>query len=142
MRFGTIHLNIVGRIHYLFIIDPLRGMVITRNWGVILVFSWLVFYCIILVCCVCLLVCTLFYFIFIVIFVTEVFERPFEGDSPQCYRFIIVIALETHSVRSVLKRLADYVKTSFSRSFGVEYTYSAYRDLAGDYFSTDVFRKL
>ena len=59
-------------------------MVLLRKWRVILVFYCLVFYCVILVCCVCL------HFAFVVIFVTEVFERPSGGESSWLCRFIIV----------------------------------------------------
>ena len=63
-------------IHDIFYLGYLKGMVLLRKWGVILVFYWLVFYCVISVCSVCL------YFVFFIIFVTEVFERPSGEDSP------------------------------------------------------------
>ena len=73
MQSGTIHLCIVSHI---FILGHLRGMVLLRKWRVILVNYCLVFYGVILVCSVCL------YFVFIIIFVIEVFERPSGEDSP------------------------------------------------------------
>ena len=60
----------------IFMLGHLRRMVLLRKWRVILVFYCLVFYCVILVCSICL------YFAFIIIFVTEVFERPSGEDSP------------------------------------------------------------
>ena len=54
----------------------LKGMVLLCKWRVILVFYCLVFYCIILVCSVWL------YFVFFIVFVTEVFERPSAENSP------------------------------------------------------------
>ena len=83
MRSGTMRLCIVS----LFILGHLRGMVLHRKWKVILVFYYLVFNCVILVCSVCL------YFVFIITFVIEVFESPSGEDSPQLFRFIIVLAL-------------------------------------------------
>ena len=73
MQSGTINVCIVSHI---FILGHLRGMVLLRKWRVILVFYCLVFYGGILVCTVCL------YFVFIIIFVTEVFETPSREDSP------------------------------------------------------------
>ena len=84
MRSGTIRLCIVSR---MFILGHLRGTVLLRKRRVILVFYCLVFYCVILVCSVCL------YIVFIIILVTEVFKRPSGEDSPQLFRFIIVLAL-------------------------------------------------
>ena len=66
---GTILLCKVNRI---FIWGPLREAVLLHKWSVIFVFYCLVFYCVTLVCCVCL------YFVFIIIFVTEVCERSLE----------------------------------------------------------------
>ena len=63
-------------INILFYLGYLKGMVLLRKWRVILVFYCLVFYCIILVCSVWL------YFVFFIVFVTEVFERPFGENSP------------------------------------------------------------
>ena len=54
----------------------LKGMVLLCKWRVILVFYCLVFYCIILVCSVW------FYFVFFIVFVTEVFESPSAENSP------------------------------------------------------------
>ena len=59
MRCGTIRLSIINRV-YLLSGGSLRRMVLLLKWSVIVVFSWLVFYCVVLVRCVCLLVCALF----------------------------------------------------------------------------------
>ena len=50
------------------------------------------------------------------------------------YIYIYII----YYVCSVLKRRGDYVETC-PRCFGVEYTWSVCRNLAGGFFSTDVF---
>ena len=76
----------------------------------------------------CLFACL--YFVFIIIFLTEVFEGPSGGDSPQLSCFIFVLALKIHCVCSVLKRRGDYMKTPYPRCFGVENTWSVCKDLA------------
>ena len=86
--------------------------------------------------------CSCFYFLFIITLVSEVFKRPSEWDSRQLCRFIIGLALKRHCMCFALKLRVDYVKTSFRRCFGMEYTWSVFRNLTGDYFSTDVFWKL
>ena len=58
---------------------PLRGLVLLLKWSNILVFFCLVFYCIIFF--VRLFPCL--YFIFIVIFVTEAFERLSGRNCPE-----------------------------------------------------------
>ena len=131
MRCGTIRLCIIISRIYLLSGGSLMGMVLLRKWSVILIFYCLAFYFFILLCCVCLLACTLF----LSFFVTIVFERTSGGDSPQLCRFIFVLALEIHRLCSILKRRGDYMKTSYPRCFGVEYTWSVCRDLAGGYFS-------
>ena len=124
-RTGTICLCIVSRIlSWIF-------EVLLCKWSVILVFYCLLFYCVILVCSVCL------YFVFFIIFVTEVFERLF-----LVCRFLIDLALWIHCVCSVSKWRGYYVKTGCPRCFDVEYTWSVCRNLAGGFFSTDVFWKL
>ena len=98
-------------------------MVLLRKWRVIFAFYCLVFYCVILVCGVCL------YFVFIIIFVTEVFERLSGEDCLQLFRFIIVLALQIHCICSHLKGRGDYVKTSCPPCFSMEYTWKVCRDL-------------
>ena len=86
----------------------------------------------------CLFACL--YFVFIIIFVTETFERPSGGDSSWLCHFIFVLALEIQSVCSTLKRHGEYMmKMLCPCCFGVEYTWSICRNLAGDYFCTDAF---
>ena len=60
---------------YLFSRGSLREMVLFRKWSIILLFYCLVFCHIGLLCR---LACL--YFVFIISFVTEIFERPSGGD--------------------------------------------------------------
>ena len=117
-------------INILFYLGYLKGMVLLRKWRVILVFYCLVFYWVILVCSFYL------YFVFFIIFVTEVFER-FSGERLS----LVMPFYYCFSSKNTLcvPYLNDLQKTSCHRCFDVKHTWSVCRNLAGGFFSTDVF---
>ena len=127
-RSGTIRLGIVSRIlSWIF-----KGMVLLRKWRVISVF-----YCLVLSYWFVVFGCILFSLLFLQLkFLKDSLEKTLLSMSfYYCFSLI-------HCVCSALKQCGDYVKTSRPPFFGVKYTWSVCRNLAGGFFSTDVFWKL
>ena len=116
MRSGTIRLFIASRI---LILGHLRGMVLLCKCRVILAFYCLVFYCVILACSVCL------YFVFIIIFVTEVFERPSGEDLVISfyYCFSPINTLRVFRFETTLRLRENVVSALFRHEIHVECLY-------------------
>ena len=134
MRSGTIRLCVYSRI---FILDDLRGMVLLRKWTVIY-FSTLLLS--ILLCHIGLY--CLFVFCFCYYFCNRSFQKTLWRKLSLVFSFYYYYYYYYFSPINTLrdlKRRGDYVKTSCPPWFGMEYTWSVCRDLAGGFFSTDIF---